>query len=214
MRPPRARAACRAGRRQARPPGRTPPGRSRARWSSRARRGGAPRPPRPPWPGRPRSPADLVPVEHRRPVVLRAEQREAGGVEDEVPRALRLQPEVRGGQDPQAVAVPEQDHGLARPIDLGEQRPHALGHVGDGLPAGTAIAEQVPARPVLADLLGREALVVAVVELSERVDLLDPVAVSATFVRLVWRRVTVHSVSPCLARYSSGDELNAALPAV
>src|SRR5215217_3485549 len=78
------------------------------------------------------------------------------------------------------MAVREQGHVAVRCLQLGDERIHACAHPDNGLPARGAVAPQVPAGTVLADLTRGLALVLAVVPLEQRVAQLCSIAEART----------------------------------
>src|SRR3954471_8923625 len=84
-----------------------------------------------------------VPARDRRPaVLLTGDADRGGGQQDDAPLA-RGQPDPPRGQDPQRVAVAE-DQDPAGRQPLGDQRVHPGAHVVGGLAPRAAVAPEVP----------------------------------------------------------------------
>src|SRR4051794_12525862 len=84
-----------------------------------------------------------VPPRDRRAAVLLAGDTDRGGGQEDDPALARRQPEPARGQDPQRVAVAEDEDPSGRQ-PLGDQRVHAGAHVVGRLAARGAVAPQVP----------------------------------------------------------------------
>ena len=99
--------------------------------------------------------------------VLVAQDAEGGRVQQQVARVPGGQADPSGRQHAEEVAVAEQQDAAAGLPQAGDDAVGAVADVGDRLASGAAVAEQVPAGPLLADLGGPPALVRAVVPLGQ-----------------------------------------------
>src|SRR4051794_29295002 len=110
-----------------------------------------------------------VPPNDGPPPMLVAENRYGGGVEGQTASLFGGQSEVGHGQDAQDVPVGEQQH-VARAVlgpDVVDQALATGGGVLEALAARRSLGEEVPLRPLCADLGARAALVLAVVHLDQ-----------------------------------------------
>src|SRR5215216_7979386 len=105
-------------------------------------------------------------------LALEAELADRRGAEREVARVGGVELDPAGADDAQDVAVAEERGVAAAREGSGDHAVCAVADLVRGLTVGDAVAPEVPARPLLADLTGGEALVAAVVVLAQvRLDL-------------------------------------------
>src|SRR5436190_970816 len=118
--------------------------------------------------------AGLVPASDHRQVVLVREGAQSARVERQQRSVLGPEPEPAGGEHAQHVTVAERDRVAVGGADLRHDPIGAQADVGGGLAIRAAVTPQAPARPPRLDLERRDALVVAVVPLTEVVADLRP----------------------------------------
>jgi hypothetical protein len=109
--------------------------------------------------------------------VLPAEHGDRSGLEPEVACLVRGETEPAGREDAKDVPMGERQHIAAcEPPIASQPRDQGVSsrtHAGNRLAAGTAIGEEIPPGSKLADLSGRQPLVVAIVHLEEEIGRLD-----------------------------------------
>src|SRR4051812_38188044 len=101
-----------------------------------------------------------------------------------MPADLDVELDPPGGEGAQQMAVGEQQHVLRRLAQVRDERVDARRDVRGALAARTAVAPQIPARALLADLRRGAALVLAVVPLEQLVARLRDAAVAGDPARL------------------------------
>ena len=113
--------------------------------------------------------AIVIPEEDGRFIqsMLVAEDAERRGAEPEVARVARRQAQPARGQDAEEVAMAKEDDAAAGPLEASHDAVGAGADRLHRLTSRTAIAKQIPARPLRADLGRGPALVRAVVPLQQ-----------------------------------------------
>src|SRR5690242_20237033 len=101
------------------------------------------------------------------PVVLEPEHADAGRAAEEKPPGAWRQPEPTGRDHPDDVGAGERQDVPADVLYPGDEAVGPGGDVVRGFPAGAAVAEEFPARPLLQNVPGLPPLEAAVVPLHQ-----------------------------------------------
>src|SRR5215218_7604430 len=151
------------------------------------------------------------------PVALEAELADGGGPEGEVAGVVRGELDPAGPEGAEDVAVGEEDRVASGLERVGDGSVASGADLSRGLALRDAVAPEVPARALLADLVGGQTFVGPVVVLAQVGFRLGAVAeagelgglpraaarpssVSGRSVEPVWRPETLHSVGPWRTR--------------